>query len=55
MKNPYLAKTFKELAEGGKKSFYEGRIGKEIVNIVQKYILFFLIDPTIRKTEWADC
>ncbi|KAM9316479.1 transmembrane 4 L6 family member 1 [Gastrophryne carolinensis] len=34
-KNPSLAKTFKTLAESGKKGFYEGRIAQAIVQLVQ--------------------
>ncbi|KAH0624068.1 hypothetical protein JD844_007398 [Phrynosoma platyrhinos] len=33
--NPFLANTFKELAKSGKKGFYEGRVAKAIVDIVQ--------------------
>jgi gamma-glutamyltranspeptidase / glutathione hydrolase len=29
--NPYLAKTFRTVAQEGRESFYEGRIAKEIV------------------------
>lgn len=32
---PTLAQTFEEVAEHGKKGFYEGRIAKEIVKLVQ--------------------
>ncbi|OAQ61434.1 gamma-glutamyltransferase [Pochonia chlamydosporia 170] len=35
MKNPTLAKTFRTLAEEGKKGFYEGRIAQELVKVVQ--------------------
>ncbi|XP_006820927.1 glutathione hydrolase-like YwrD proenzyme, partial [Saccoglossus kowalevskii] len=37
MKMPLLANTFKELASGGKSSFYEGRIGEAIVSVVQEH------------------
>ncbi|XP_042313920.1 glutathione hydrolase-like YwrD proenzyme [Sceloporus undulatus] len=33
--NPFLANTFKELAKSGKKGFYEGRVAKAVVDIVQ--------------------
>ncbi|MHA1303804.1 MAG: gamma-glutamyltransferase [Candidatus Heimdallarchaeaceae archaeon] len=35
MKNPTLAKTFRELAEHGKAGFYEGRIAESIVDLLQ--------------------
>ncbi|KAK2612258.1 hypothetical protein QQS21_001684 [Conoideocrella luteorostrata] len=35
MKNPTLAKTFRTLAEQGKKGFYSGRIAEELVHVVQ--------------------
>lgn len=35
-KNAHLAQTFKELAQSGKKGFYEGRIASAIVDVVRK-------------------
>ncbi|KJK84877.1 hypothetical protein H633G_11310 [Metarhizium anisopliae BRIP 53284] len=35
MKNPTLARTFRTLAEEGKKGFYQGRIAEELVAVVQ--------------------
>lgn len=35
LRNPTLAETFRTLAREGEKGFYEGRIGREIVNLVQ--------------------
>ncbi|KAG5956624.1 hypothetical protein E4U58_006486 [Claviceps cyperi] len=35
MKNPTLARTFRTLAEQGKKGFYTGRIAAELVHVVQ--------------------
>ena len=34
-RNPTLAETFRTLAREGEKGFYEGRIGQEIVNLIQ--------------------
>lgn len=35
MKNPTLSKTFRTLADEGKKGFYTGRIAEELVKVVQ--------------------
>lgn len=35
MKNPTLARTFRTLAEEGKRGFYTGRIAEELVSVVQ--------------------
>lgn len=35
-KNPGLARTFRKVAEGGKKSFYEGEIAEAISNVIQQ-------------------
>ena len=37
MRNPTLAKTFREVAENGKDGFYKGRIAEKIVAILGKY------------------
>ena len=36
MKLPTLAKTFREVAEHGKKGFYEGRIAQAIVDVIRQ-------------------
>ena len=36
MRMPQLAKTLRTLAAEGKKGFYEGRIGNEIIKVVSK-------------------
>ncbi|MHA2357262.1 MAG: gamma-glutamyltransferase [Candidatus Heimdallarchaeaceae archaeon] len=37
MKNPTLAQTFRELAEHGKKGFYEGRIAEATIELIQEF------------------
>lgn len=37
-RNPTLAQSMRELAEGGKKAFYEGRVGQAIVALVQAQV-----------------
>ncbi|MCG3258600.1 MAG: gamma-glutamyltransferase [Candidatus Heimdallarchaeota archaeon] len=37
MKNPALGQTFRTLAEHGKKGFYEGRIAKAIIDLIQSF------------------
>ncbi|GAA6034008.1 hypothetical protein JCM8097_000647 [Rhodosporidiobolus ruineniae] len=34
-KNPFLAQTFREVAEKGKQGFYEGRVAEAIVELIQ--------------------
>jgi gamma-glutamyltranspeptidase/glutathione hydrolase len=36
MKNPTLARTFREVAEKGKAGFYTGRVAEELVKVVQE-------------------
>jgi gamma-glutamyltranspeptidase/glutathione hydrolase len=35
-RNPGLARTFRKVAEGGKKSFYQGEIAEAIANVIQQ-------------------
>lgn len=44
MKNPTLAKTFRTLAAEGKKGFYEGRIGEEIVKVLRDLGSYMTLD-----------
>jgi hypothetical protein len=39
-KNPYLASVFRDLAEQGKKGFYEGRVAEAIVERAFSCLLF---------------
>ncbi|KAL4896836.1 nucleophile aminohydrolase [Aspergillus ambiguus] len=44
MRNPTLAQTFRTLAAEGKKGFYEGRVAREIVNVVQSLGGYLALD-----------
>ncbi len=44
MKNPTLAKTFRELVDQGKAGFYEGRIAESIVDLIQSMGGFMTLD-----------
>jgi gamma-glutamyltranspeptidase/glutathione hydrolase len=54
-KNPYLAKTYRTLAEDGRDAFYKGRIAKEIVAFSEKNGgLFALKDFEDHTSTWVD-
>lgn len=36
-KNPYLARTYREIAQGGRDAYYKGRIAKEIVHFSEQH------------------
>ncbi|KAH6697274.1 gamma-glutamyltranspeptidase [Plectosphaerella plurivora] len=51
MKNPNLARTFRELATKGKEGFYKGRIAEEIVKVVQNRGGFLELDDLAHHLE----
>jgi gamma-glutamyltranspeptidase/glutathione hydrolase len=54
-KNPYLAKTYREIAKNGRDAFYKGRIAKEIVAFSDKNGgLFTEKDFTEHTSTWVD-
>jgi gamma-glutamyltranspeptidase/glutathione hydrolase len=54
-KNPYLAKTYREIARNGRDSFYKGRIAKEIVAFSDKHGgLLADKDFTEHTSTWLD-
>src|SRR5205807_3123572 len=54
-KNPYLARSYREIAGGGRDAFYRGRIAGEIVAFSDKVGgLFTLKDFTDHTSTWVD-
>jgi gamma-glutamyltranspeptidase/glutathione hydrolase len=54
-KNPNLARTYRELARGGRDAFYRGRIAQEIVDFSDKNGgLFALKDFADHTSTWTD-
>jgi gamma-glutamyltranspeptidase/glutathione hydrolase len=54
-KNPYLARTYRELAKGGRDAFYKGRIAREIVAFSDKHGgLFTAKDFADHKSTWVE-
>ena len=54
-KNPYLGKTYREIAKNGRDAFYKGRIAQEIVAFSDKNGgLFSLKDFEAHKPNWID-
>ena len=54
-RNPYLAKTYRLIAERGRDAFYEGDIAKQIVEFSEANGGFFSMeDFTEHKSEWVD-
>jgi gamma-glutamyltranspeptidase len=55
VKLPYLARTFRELAEKGKDGFYKGRIAEAIVEVIQsKGGAMELEDLAKHKTDFVE-
>jgi gamma-glutamyltranspeptidase/glutathione hydrolase len=54
-KNPYLARTYREIAQGGRDAFYKGRIAEEIVHFSERNGgLFSLRDFQDHHSDWED-
>ncbi|GBD36120.1 Gamma-glutamyltranspeptidase [bacterium HR36] len=54
-RNPYLARTYRELAEKGRDAFYKGRIAQEIVAFSERVGgLFTLRDFQDHTSEWVE-
>ena len=54
-KNPYLAKTYKKIAEGGKDAFYKGDIAKTIESFIKEQGGFLSAkDLATHKSEWVE-
>lgn len=54
-KNPYLANTYKALAEGGRDAFYKGKIAKTIAKFIQQQGGFLSEkDLAEHQSEWVE-
>ncbi|MGV6832225.1 MAG: gamma-glutamyltransferase [bacterium] len=54
-KNPYLANTYKKIAEGGRDAFYKGEIAKTIADFIQDQGGFLSAkDLAMHKSEWVE-
>ena len=54
-KNPYLANTYKKIAQGGRDVFYKGEIAKTIVDFIQEKGGFLSEeDLAEHRSEWVD-
>lgn len=54
-RNPYLAKTYRELAEKGRDAFYQGRLAQEIVAYSDRVGgLFTMRDFSEHKSTWIE-
>jgi gamma-glutamyltranspeptidase/glutathione hydrolase len=54
-KNPYVAKTYREIVAGGRDAYYKGRIAREIVDFSQKNGgLFSLRDFEEHSSTWVE-
>lgn len=53
-KNPYLANTYRKIAEGGRDAYYKGDIAKTIANFIQKQGGFLSEDDLAsHQSEWV--
>jgi len=54
-RNPYLAKTYREIASGGRDAYYRGRIAREIVAASEKHGgLFTMKDFEDHTSTWVE-
>ena len=54
IKNPYLANTYRSIAEGGRDAFYKGKIAKTIADFIQEQGGFLSVhDLKNHKSEWV--
>ncbi|WP_282160043.1 gamma-glutamyltransferase [Ulvibacterium marinum] len=54
-KNPYLANTYRKIAEGGRDAFYKGEMAKTIANFIQEQGGFLSKkDLASHKSEWVE-
>lgn len=54
-KNPYLANTYRTIAEGGRDAFYQGDIARTIANFIQEQGGFLSYeDLASHRSEWVD-
>jgi gamma-glutamyltranspeptidase/glutathione hydrolase len=54
IKNPYLANTYRSIAEGGRDAFYKGKIAKTIADFIQELGGFLSVhDLKNHKSEWV--
>jgi gamma-glutamyltranspeptidase/glutathione hydrolase len=53
--NPYVARTYREIVQGGRDAFYKGRIAREIVDFSEKNGgLFSMRDFADHTSTWVD-
>ena len=54
-KNPYLANTYRKIADGGRDAFYKGEIARTIANFIQSQGGFLSeADLEAHQSEWVD-
>lgn len=54
-KNPYLANTYRQIAEGGRDAFYKGEIAKTIGTFIEKQGGYLSYDDLAsHKSEWVE-
>jgi len=54
-RNPYLADTYRKIAEGGRDAFYKGPVAETIANFIQEQGGFLSVDDLSQHTsEWVE-